>query len=173
MWSRFNAVGMRQRWGTLESDPGRTCRLEGSRRRGGESPGGGSAGERVRRAFLSGEAVVECVTPGCPGLYITARRELVTSPGTGSRVLLRCTRSDEEHDVTLQMKPYDENELERLRASQHRGEAPSCPRCRVELRETEASGSGYPAGASPAIYECEWCGVRWRPNRDAGNRMAG
>ena len=172
MWSRFNAVGMRQRWGTLKSDPGRTCRLGVPAKRGSGS-GGARGVERVKRAFLSGEAVVECATRGCPGLYIAARRELGASPGGGSRVLLVCTRTDEGHSVTLQLRPYDENEVGKLQALRERGEPLSCPRCAGSMREAEGSGSGLASDANPVIYECEWCGVRWRPSRGGRSRLAG
>ncbi len=173
MWSRFNAVGMRQRWGTLESDPGRGVHSE--RRTDGKEAGtcSGSAAERIRRAFFARDVIIDCSRPDCQGIYLTAARELLASLGSGSRVVLRCTRDEEEHSVTIQMKPYEEAEVELLSSALIRGESLRCPRCSTALRGGQLNDGTGPAIGSGGddVSLCPWCGVRWIPRGQLHNQL--
>lgn len=172
MWSRFNSVGMRQRWGTLESDPGRVARKEG--RAGREPNGRARAKERVKRDYLAGEILIDCPHGGCLGKYVTECREIQSASASGARIILKCTRGAEDHEFTLQMPAYDKAEVEELSAAVMRGERPRCGRCDTPLEALAEGGEGMagePLQAANA-YHCPWCGVRWAPSRQVLNRVS-
>ncbi len=161
MWSRLNLEGLRQRWASSENDAG------WSRPRGAN---GRLAEKRIHRQFIARETIIDCPHPGCPGIYLTGRREIQRPPGTGARVILRCTRRPSEHESTLAMPAYSTEEREALRAALLKNETPRCTRCKTQLElpkvdaagvgGARAGGAGGAGGA--ATYYCSWCGVKWR-----------
>ncbi len=172
MWSRFNSVGMRQRWGTLESDPGRVARQEG--REGRDTNGRTRAKEKVKRDYLAGEILIDCPHAGCMGKYVTESREMKSASVSGARIVLKCTRGSEDHDFTLQMPAYDKAEVEELSAALMRGDRLHCGRCETPLATLADDGTSMAAEPRQAAsaYHCPWCGVRWAPSRQVLNRVS-
>lgn len=166
MWSRLNLEGLRQRWASTEDDAGWSSGSTASRPRpSGANPG--VADRRIQREFIARETIIDCPHRDCPGIYVTGRREIRRAPGTGSRVILRCTRRPSDHESTLSMPAYSTEEREALRAAFLRNETPRCTHCKsqLELRKTDGPGvPGTPAEGA-ASYYCSWCGVKWvRPD---------
>ncbi len=163
MWSRFNPVGMRQRWGTLESDPGRLA--DAAAEPNGERSGDWVAerNEAIRQRFYAREILIDCPHSECAGKYFTESREILSSPGSGSKVVLRCSRQPEDHDMTLHMRPYDPEEVEKLASVLAKGDPLRCPRCDSPLERTAANEYGEPVagGSGRPVQLCTWCGVRW------------
>jgi hypothetical protein len=172
MWSRLNVVAMRRRWGSLAKDPGRLGRAsvpaDGSEERRSRR----LADDALRRAFLAREAVIDCPYRGCQGLLLTRRREISRPGGTGARVVLRCTRHPETHDVMIALEPYSAEEVDQLGSMLLRGESLRCVRCGslLQLGSLDSpEGWGRSVSSAPAYY-CGWCGVRWVPA--SGERRA-
>ena len=163
MWSRNNVVWLRRRWSSDGDDPGRAARSSASEN--GEDPGKRRKmlAEPVRREFLARAIVVDCPHTDCDGMMLTGEREIERPGGSGSRLIFRCTRHPESHDVTVTMDPYTAEEIERLKAALYRGEPLVCVRCGTPLELGSASsqdGWAKSLDISAAFY-CAWCGVRW------------
>jgi hypothetical protein len=166
MWSKSNPLGMRRRWASFSDDPGRVAKV---------LVNGSEPGERqrvrqkeVRRSFLERAVVIDCPADGCDGKLLPDRREIIQPGGSGSRILLRCTRDPEGHDVTMTMDPYKPEEEDQLKSMLVRGERPKCVRCRTSLElgsVDDVGGWGKSMDASVAFH-CGWCGVRWVPPTD-------
>ena len=163
MWSSFGVAGMRQRWASRESDPGRTARSS----RGGSAEGamnGQSAGREIMREFMAKPIVIDCAYRGCEGKYLMGEREIDPQAGTGARVVLHCTRNPEEHDSTITVEPLSEEAVDRLGSALSRGEPLHCAHCRTEMQVAPAeieAALGSQTESEPRHY-CSWCGVRWR-----------
>ncbi len=156
-------VWLRRRWACDVDDPGRASRA-------GQSGNGSDPGrqrqmrsEPVRREFLAGAIVIDCPHAGCDGMLLTHAREIERPGGSGARLLFRCTRDPESHEVTLTMDPYTAEEVEGLKAVLYRGEPLECVRCGTPLElgtVTSQDGWAKTLDSSVAFY-CAWCGVRW------------
>jgi hypothetical protein len=99
-------------------------------------------------------------------------REEERHGGSGTRLVLRCTREPTEHEVTLTMDPYKTEEVDQMKSKLARGEQPSCARCRSELSlgSTEGPQAWGKSADSQAVYFCPWCGVSWVPPVDLKRR---
>ncbi|UCC73359.1 MAG: hypothetical protein JSV86_01990 [Gemmatimonadota bacterium] len=163
MWSRHNVVWLRRRWASQEDDPGRVVRLAASVN--GSEPGARRRrlSDAVRREFLARALVIDCPHDDCSGMLLTGAREIERSGGSGSRIVFRCTREPEGHEVTVTMDPYTADEVERLKASLYRGERLVCVRCGTALElGSVASKDGWAKSLQAgAAFYCNWCGVKW------------
>lgn len=163
MWSRHNAVWLRRRWSSATDDPGRAARTSVSEN--GLEPGKKRKrlADVVRREFLARAMVIDCPHGGCVGKLLTSARQIERPGGSGARLVFRCTRHPDSHDVTVTMDPYSAEEIERLKAALYRGEALRCVRCGTPLELGSASSQDGWAKSldSSAAFYCSWCGVRW------------
>lgn len=162
---------MRRRWASLRDDPGWGASSAAA------PVASGSAGRRValeaiRRGFLRRERYLNCPNPACQGLIVSSMRVLERHGGSGTRLVLRCTREPSEHEVTLTMDPYTPEEVEQMKSKLIRGESPSCVRCGSELSlgSTEGPNAWGKSVGSQAAYHCPWCGVKWVPPVDLKRR---
>jgi hypothetical protein len=119
----------------------------------------------AKRAFLARDVVLDCIHKRCKGKFLTSRREFGTNGGTGSRVLLRCTRRP-DHELVLTIRPYTSGEHDKLRDLHRRGERLQCARCSTALEAGSRSlRKWFPSGADEGAFHCPWCGVKWEaPN---------
>jgi hypothetical protein len=163
MWSRLNVVGLRRRWGSLQTAPGRSARRDAPRRGSDLGNGRSSAAESVKVAFLAKEILIDCPRPGCVGKLLMSRRRFGDTAGTGSRVVLHCTRGAEDHEVTITMEPYTTEEKEELEALQSMAKTLRCRRCdtSLELGSVEVQDAWTDSVNSEAAYYCPWCGLKW------------
>lgn len=163
MWSRHNVVWLRRRWTSDRSDPGRKARVNAAE--SGLEPGKRrkKLSEPVKREFLAQAIVIDCPHAGCEGMLLTSAREIERPGGNGARLVFRCTRHPQSHDVTVTMDPYTGEEIEQLKAALYRGEQLKCVRCGTPLELGSASSQdGWAKSVdSPAAFYCAWCGVRW------------
>jgi DNA-directed RNA polymerase subunit RPC12/RpoP len=125
--------------------------------------GRSSGADSVRPAFLARDVVIDCPQSGCPGKILTVRREFAESGGTASRVVLRCTRAPEEHELAITIEPFSAEEKEELRAQQQRGEEMLCRRCgtTMEHRTVLVPDAWTDSVSQEEAYACPWCGVKW------------
>ncbi len=165
MWSRLNVVGLRRRWGSLQTAPGRSARPDAPRRGSDLGNGRSRAAEsvKVKVAFLAKEILIDCPRPGCVGKLLTIRRRFGDTAGTGSRVVLHCTREAEDHEVTITMEPYTTEEKEELEGLHSTAKTLRCRRCdtSLELGSVEAQDAWTDSVNGEAGYFCPWCGLKW------------
>jgi hypothetical protein len=130
--------------------------------------------QAIKREFLAREIVIDCPSSGCSGKFLTERREINRPSGTGARVVLRCTRQPEEHEVTLSMDPLTVEEADALKSSLVRGESLACVRCGdpLELGSVESPDGWAKSVNSQAVYHCPWCGVKWVPPVETKRRAS-
>ena len=123
--------------------------------------------------------LIDCPYAGCSGKYLTDAREIVLQAGTGARVVLRCTRNPAEHDSKIIVEPFSDEEAEQLEAARSRGERLTCQHCGTQLEPAHGESEGMRDSEveGPTVYQCSWCGARWRPpnetGSEAGERMPG
>lgn len=163
-------VSLRRRWGSGRSDPGRAVR-DAAFTNGAGSRHGEGAGQSVRRQFIGRASLIRCPHAGCAGVMLTARRQISHPGGTGSRVILHCTREPERHETTIAMEPYAPDEVERLRSAVIRQEESACARCGAPMVGPGGTENGDADSArSSAAYYCTWCGVCWISKKAATER---
>ncbi|MGD2216653.1 MAG: hypothetical protein PVJ64_07850 [Gemmatimonadales bacterium] len=154
---------MRRRWASDGDDPGRAARW--SVTGNGSDPGQQRQrrSEGVKREFLARAIVIDCPHADCDGMLLTGAREIERLGGSGARLVFRCTREPESHEVTVTMDPYTAEEVERLKAALYRGEALGCVRCGtlLELGSVSSQDGWAKSLDSSAAFYCAWCGVRW------------
>jgi hypothetical protein len=172
VFNRHNVTAMKRRWASLPDDPGWVART--SRRAGAAD--GESAHRSLKRVmkqkFLAGERIIDCPNRTCPGRILTCSRSIERPGGSGTRVVLRCTRNPEEHEVVVSLEPYTPEEEDVLKSSLSRGERPACGRCgsEMDLGSVESPDGWAKSVNAPAAYYCPWCGVRWVPPVDVKRR---
>ena len=66
MWSTFNAEGLRRKWMTRRTDPGRSARAAVIKPSSSGENGGPSALKVVELRFMAREVVIECHHADCP-----------------------------------------------------------------------------------------------------------
>jgi hypothetical protein len=163
MWSRHNVVWLRRRWASDGEDPGRVARSSVVGNGSDRGKKRQLLSEPVRREFLEQAIVVDCPHADCDGMLLTSAREIERPGGSGARLVFRCTRQPESHEVTVTMDPYTAEEIERLKAALYRGEPLLCVRCgtHLELGSVLSQDGWAKSLDSPAAFYCAWCGVRW------------
>jgi hypothetical protein len=115
----------------------------------------------AKRAFLARDVALDCIHASCKGKLLTSLREFGNNGGTGSRVVLRCTRRP-DHELVLSIRPYTTGEHDKLRDLHRRGERLQCARCGTALESGSRSlRKWFPSGADEGLYHCPWCGVKW------------
>jgi DNA-directed RNA polymerase subunit RPC12/RpoP len=94
---------------------------------------------------------------------LTARREFAESGGTASRIVLRCTREPEEHDLRISIEPYSSEEKEQLETLQERGDPLVCRRCGTAMEQgtVRIADAWTDSVNREEGYSCPWCGVKW------------
>lgn len=157
MWSRFNVVGLRRRWGTRQDDPGRFRPPFGASRNGN---GRRDIAEMAKRAFVTRDVAIDCIYPGCKGMFLTSLREFSHNGSAGSRIVMRCSRRH-EHELAFTIRPYTPAEHERLRGLHQKGKPLHCARCSTLLRPGSRNGRWLAASAEMEHYFCPWCGLTW------------
>jgi hypothetical protein len=167
MWSRFNVVGLRRRWGAREDDPGRVRPPFSAN--GASRDGNGRRGiaELARLAFLGREIAIDCMYPGCDGKFLTSLREFSRNGSAGSRIVVRCTRRH-DHELAFTIRPYTPAEHEILRGLHRGGEPLHCARCSTILRPGSRNGRWVAASAEMEHYFCPWCGLTWEVRNPSG-----
>jgi hypothetical protein len=173
MWSRLNVVWLRRRWASQEDDPGRRARVARPEKSSGGGNGRKSVAEAVRRELYARSVIIDCTHADCAGMFLTGAREINHLRGSGSRVVLRCTRHPDDHELTVSIEPCTPEEVERLKASLFRGERLACVRCGtpLELGSVEAKDGWAKSLDSGAAFHCPWCGVSWAIPADMKGRV--
>jgi len=163
MWSRWNVIGMRRRWGSLENAPGRGAWSKPSMNGSDRTDGRSTAAEWIKLAFLAREILIDCPKAGCAGKILTGQRRFGETAGTGSRIVLRCTREPEEHEIAVTIEPYTAEEKEALEASHGSEKRVQCKRCEtpMKLGSVEVSDAWTDSVSTESAYFCPWCGVKW------------
>jgi hypothetical protein len=167
MWSRFNVVGLRRRWGTREDDPGRLQPPMNAKVAALNGKGRRDIAEAAKRAFVARDVAIDCIYPGCKGKFLTSLKEFSHNGSAGSRIVLRCTRRH-DHELSFTVRPFTPAEHEGLRALHRKGAPLHCARCSSILRPGSRNGRWVAASAEMEHYFCPWCGLTWEVRNPSG-----
>jgi hypothetical protein len=162
MWSRHNVVCLRRCWSSDGADPGRAARRTGSDNGSEPATRRRKLADAIRVEFLDRAIVIDCPHDDCGGMLLTGAREIERGGG-GARIVIRCTRHPEAHEVKVAMEPYTAEEVERLRERLYRCESLACMRCgtAMELGSAKSNDGWAKSLESGAAFYCNWCGVKW------------